>query len=273
MITPSIFTRARLTCLLLGSLCALAGLSTIAYAWCAAIVAILSGDHGVASLVLTSLQMAVLIGAGIALIWGVDLLFQHAAVLNERIGRSIPGLEKRTQRYLQVLWWGSRVLIVLVVLLSLLQVWGVGIGWLVTSPLGTALLSRLITLLVTAACVVCVVDLSTFISQKLVEPDILAPMEILGVDRFTDSAVVLRARLQTKPLKQWPVGREFNRRMKKLFDARGIKLPFPQRTISWDKPKRGGAVPLQLHLDNLGALAATMGQSDHRNGGTPSRQC
>ena len=32
MITPSIFTRARLTCLLLGSLCALAGLSTIAYA-------------------------------------------------------------------------------------------------------------------------------------------------------------------------------------------------------------------------------------------------
>ena len=58
------------------------------------------------------------------------------------------------------------------------------------------------------------------------------------------------------------VGREFNRHMKKLFDARGIKLPFPQRTISWDKPKRGGTVPLQLHLDNLGALAATMGQSD-----------
>ena len=30
--------------------------------------------------------------------------------------------------------------------------------------------------------------------------DILAPMDILGVDRFTDSAVMLRARLQTKPL-------------------------------------------------------------------------
>ncbi len=74
--------------------------------------------------------------------------------------------------------------------------------------------------------------------------DMLAPIEILGVDRFTDSAVVLRARLKTKPIKQWSVGREFNRRMKKLFDARGIEIPFPHRTISWGEPKRGGAVPL-----------------------------
>jgi moderate conductance mechanosensitive channel len=93
--------------------------------------------------------------------------------------------------------------------------------------------------------------------------DILAPIEILGVDRFTDAAVVLRARLQTKPIKQWSVGREFNRRMKKLFDARGIEIPFPQRTISWGEPKRGGVVPLQLHIDNLEALTATIGQRDH----------
>jgi moderate conductance mechanosensitive channel len=94
--------------------------------------------------------------------------------------------------------------------------------------------------------------------------DMLAPIEILGVDRFTESAVVVRARLQTKPIKQWNVGREFNRRMKKLFDARGIEIPFPQRTISWGEPKRGGAVPLQLHIDNLEALAATVGKGDHQ---------
>jgi small conductance mechanosensitive channel len=98
--------------------------------------------------------------------------------------------------------------------------------------------------------------------------DILAPIEILGVDRFTDSAVVLRARLQTKPVKQWAVGREFNRRMKKLFDARGIELPFPQRTISWGEPQRGRAVPLQLHIDNLEALTTTIGRRDH---GTATR--
>jgi moderate conductance mechanosensitive channel len=371
----------------------------------------------------------VLIGAGIALIWGINFFFNHVAALNERIGRYIPGLERRTRRYLQAIWWSSRVLIVLVILLSILQVWGVSIAWLVTSPLGAGLLSRLITLSVTAAFVVFVVDLSTFISQKLVEPtpagiepskkrktlvpltatvlkygalftgglivlqqvgvnitpilagvgilslavgfgaqtlvkdiinglfilvedsiavgdvvtirgtgglveavnlrtirlrdlqgsvhiipnsqvemianmtkdysyylldvgvayredtdevitalqeidaemradatfaaDILAPIEILGVDHFTESAVVLRARLQTKPIKQWSVGREFNRRMKKLFDARGIEIPFPQRTISWGEPKRGGVVPLQLHIDNLEALTATIGQRDH----------
>jgi small-conductance mechanosensitive channel len=62
--------------------------------------------------------------------------------------------------------------------------------------------------------------------------DMLAPIEILGLERFTDSAVVLRARLKTKPIKQWSVGREFNRRMKKLFDARGIETPLSQRTVS-----------------------------------------
>ena len=61
--------------------------------------------------------------------------------------------------------------------------------------------------------------------------------------------------------------------MKKLFDARGIELPFPRRTISWGKPKRGGAVPLQLHLDNLERVGSDDGPERPRNGGTPSRQC
>jgi small conductance mechanosensitive channel len=93
--------------------------------------------------------------------------------------------------------------------------------------------------------------------------DMLAPIEILGVDRFTDSAVVVTARLKTRPIKQWSVGREFNRRMKKLFDARGIEIPFPQRTISWGEPKHGQLVPLQLQITNLEALAAMAGKRDH----------
>lgn len=60
---------------------------------------------------------------------------------------------------------------------------------------------------------------------------ILEPLEILGVDQFGDSAVVIKARIKTKPIKQWFVGREFNRRMKHAFDAKGIEIPFPQRTV------------------------------------------
>ena len=61
--------------------------------------------------------------------------------------------------------------------------------------------------------------------------DILEPLEVLGVERFDDSAVVIKVRTKTRPIKQWGVGREFNRRMKKAFDAVGIEIPFPQRTV------------------------------------------
>jgi small conductance mechanosensitive channel len=77
-------------------------------------------------------------------------------------------------------------------------------------------------------------------------PNILEPIEILGVDRFEDSAVIVRARLTTKPIKQWNVGREFNRRMKKIFDERGIEIPFPHRTIFFGEPKEGTPPPLYM---------------------------
>ena len=70
---------------------------------------------------------------------------------------------------------------------------------------------------------------------------ILEPLEVLGIERFDDSAVILRARIKTTPIRQWAVGREFNRRMKKRFDALGIEIPFPHRTIYFGVDKDGGA--------------------------------
>ncbi len=58
-------------------------------------------------------------------------------------------------------------------------------------------------------------------------------MEIFGLDKFGDSAIVIKARIKTKPSEQWVVGREFNRRLKLVFDERGIEIPFPHRTIYW----------------------------------------
>ena len=57
-------------------------------------------------------------------------------------------------------------------------------------------------------------------------------IEILGVERLGDSAVVLRCRLKVVPaIEQWNVKREFLKRVKLAFDARGIELPFPQLTV------------------------------------------
>ncbi|HMB01816.1 MAG TPA: mechanosensitive ion channel family protein [Spirochaetota bacterium] len=62
---------------------------------------------------------------------------------------------------------------------------------------------------------------------------ILEDMEIFGVDAFADSAVVIKARLKTIPIKQWEVGREYRKRLKKVFDAHDIEIPFPHHTIYW----------------------------------------
>ena len=56
-------------------------------------------------------------------------------------------------------------------------------------------------------------------------------IEIFGVDQFADSAIVIKGRLRTKPIKQWDVGREYRRRLKIRFDQEGIEIPFPHRSI------------------------------------------
>jgi moderate conductance mechanosensitive channel len=57
-------------------------------------------------------------------------------------------------------------------------------------------------------------------------PNILEPLEILGVDAFVESAVTLKIRIKTLPQKQWEVGREMRRRIKKTFAAKGVQIPF-----------------------------------------------
>lgn len=62
-------------------------------------------------------------------------------------------------------------------------------------------------------------------------PRILDDFEVAGVERWDDSAVVLRGRFRVKPLEQWAVRREYLKRLKLAFDAHGIEIPFPQRTV------------------------------------------
>lgn len=81
-------------------------------------------------------------------------------------------------------------------------------------------------------------------------PDIIEPIEILGLDNFADSALVIRARVTTKPIKQWRTAREFRRRLKKAFDLRNIEIPFPHRTIYAGQDKEKQAAPLNIRLDD-----------------------
>ena len=75
---------------------------------------------------------------------------------------------------------------------------------------------------------------------------ILDEVELVGVERWADSAVILRCRVKVVGIEQWNVRREFLRRLKKAYDARGIEIPFPHLTVYPGAAKDGSAPALNL---------------------------
>ncbi|MDW7773337.1 MAG: mechanosensitive ion channel family protein [Desulfobulbaceae bacterium] len=81
-----------------------------------------------------------------------------------------------------------------------------------------------------------VVEVIDRIGRGMLEDEVYGPLmlelpEIFGVDKFADSAVIIKGRIKTKPIRQWQVGREFLRRIKLAFDEYNIEIPFPHRTL------------------------------------------
>ncbi len=81
-----------------------------------------------------------------------------------------------------------------------------------------------------------VVDIMTEIGSKMRNDEkigrlMLEEPEIFGVDKLGDSAVIIKGRIKTRPIRQWEVGREFLRRIKHGFDEHNIEIPFPHRTL------------------------------------------
>ncbi|KAA9010694.1 mechanosensitive ion channel domain-containing protein [Histidinibacterium aquaticum] len=77
-------------------------------------------------------------------------------------------------------------------------------------------------------------------------PNVLGDLEWFGLNSFGDSAVVLRARIKTVPGTQWGVGRAYNMVLKKIFDERGIEIPFPHQTIYFGEAKDGTSTKLRI---------------------------
>ena len=71
----------------------------------------------------------------------------------------------------------------------------------------------------------------------------------MGLDSFGASSVNIRVRLKTVPMKQWAVRREFQRRMKGVFEERGIEIPFPHQTVYFGVDKSGRAPSARIALE------------------------
>ena len=95
-------------------------------------------------------------------------------------------------------------------------------------------------------------------------PLILEPLEVLGLDSFGASSVNIRIRLKTLPIKQWPVKREYQRRMKRVFDERGIEIPFPHQTVYFGADRAGAAPAARTSLENAGQSQLDLAGTDRQ---------
>jgi small conductance mechanosensitive channel len=90
-------------------------------------------------------------------------------------------------------------------------------------------------------------DVATELRQDDVwGPDIVEDLELFGLNNLGDSAVEIRVRLKTRPMRQFAVRRAFLERMKRVFDERAIEIPFPHQTIWFGEDKKGTAPPIRL---------------------------
>jgi small conductance mechanosensitive channel len=89
-------------------------------------------------------------------------------------------------------------------------------------------------------------------------PKILEPLNIMGVQDFADSAVLIRVAFKTKPIEQWGIAREFRRRIKKAFDAEKIEIPFPHQTIYMGEAPNEGRLAVRLLRAGAGSEAVAV---------------
>jgi len=87
-------------------------------------------------------------------------------------------------------------------------------------------------------------------------PLILEPFEVLGLNEFTESGIVVRMQVKTLPLKQWVVSRELRRRIKYRFEADGIEMAWPHVRLYWGE----GQMPLP-EAQQTPTLAPAPGES------------
>ncbi len=85
--------------------------------------------------------------------------------------------------------------------------------------------------------------------DKTMASDFLGTMDWMGVTSFGDNAVNVRTRLKVAPGKQWGIGRAYNAIVKRIFDERGIEMPFPHRTLYFGEDKDGNAPAARVAVD------------------------
>lgn len=66
-------------------------------------------------------------------------------------------------------------------------------------------------------------------------------LEVMGITELGERGVTVRVRIKTTPGDQFGVGRAYNAEVKRHFDAAGIEIPYPHRTLHFASPLPSGS--------------------------------
>ncbi len=84
------------------------------------------------------------------------------------------------------------------------------------------------------------ITLREIAAELQADPDwqsmVLDKLDVMGVDKLTDTAWIMRVRMKTQPSSRWAVTRELNRRIKMRFDASAIESPFTSHKVLMRDP-------------------------------------
>ncbi len=87
-----------------------------------------------------------------------------------------------------------------------------------------------------------------FAKEPAMAARVIAPVEMVGVDKLDASAVIIRCRFRTAALAQWDVKRGFYARIKATFDQAGIEIAYPHLTVYAGQLRDGSAPPFPLRV-------------------------
>ena len=101
----------------------------------------------------------------------------------------------------------------------------------------------------------------------------VTPPQVLRVDNFGDSSIDIKVLGDTAPLEQWALMGELRLRLKRAFDAEGIVIPYPQRTLHLDtaqalkqdgpeERKRWSGAPAQTDMESEARVLDDSPESD-----------
>ncbi|MBA2874343.1 mechanosensitive ion channel family protein [Thermaerobacillus caldiproteolyticus] len=72
--------------------------------------------------------------------------------------------------------------------------------------------------------------------------DMVAPPELLGIQNFANSEIVMRVTCETRPMRHWFVARALRKEIKLRLDEHGIEIPFP-RLVLYNRQDEGESMP------------------------------